>query len=322
MKKILLALGLVLVLGGGFALYTFGPALKLSTMMKEAWTTPDTDFTLTLETPEHELWVEGSRLSTAGQTEVGFYTPGDKQELLTRVVVDGQTTYLDFWPLFDVLGEALFDFIGQENLMDQLPGFLRQGGPIAIQTGRCSEARAEARTALLTILKDSVMPDLMDKADIGRDGDYIVVSWAPETLAAVFTQTGERLNALDREIYVQWTALVKAWGEELNGQEKLLPKMLGKVVLGLAQQREKDQAQGVADLHARIAEKSAALAEQVQTYGAPELRVWRTDHSIAQRLKWNSAAGESRIFAELSPSTRTSVELPGQKGAPAEDSMT
>lgn len=318
--KILLALVLALAVVGGAAFYALGPAMKLSAMMKKGWTAPDTEFTLKLDTPENELQVEGTRLTSVNQTEVKFLTPEGQE--LTRVVVDGQTTYLDFWPLFDTMGEALFEFIGQDSLMDQIPGFLRQSGLIAIQTGRCSEARVQARTAILTMLKDSILPDLMDEAAVKRAEEGVVVTWEPEKLAAVFTRAGERLNAQDRELYVQWTALVRAWGQELEQEESLLARMLGKVVLGIVQQREKNQAQGVADLHASLAERSAALADQVQQYGPPELHVWETDHSIAQRLKWTTAQGESRVSLELYPTTRTSVDLPGQTETPAEENMT
>ena len=309
--KILLALVLVLAVAGGGVLYTLGPSLKLGSMMKEAYSTPDTDFTLTLHTPENDLWLEGSRLTTAGQAEVGFYTPGDHQALLTRVVVDGQTAYLDFWPLVDVLGQAFFDFIEVENPLGEIPDGLRRSGVVALQLSGQSEERQQARTTILTAVKDSFMPELMDEAKVERADGGVTVTWEPEKLAAVLTQAGERLKGQDRALYMAWTDLLRSWGQELNSQSNLVTRMMGKLLLGMAQSREKNQAQGVADLHDRMAEGCAALADQAQQYGSPELHVWETDYSIAQQLKWTGPEGESRIFLEVSPSEKTGVELPG-----------
>ena len=321
--KILLAVVLALALGGGMIFYAFAPALKLNAMLKEAYTTPDTDFTLMLTTPQNQLHAEGSRLTTAGQTEVKFLTPGEKQELLTRVVVDGKTVYLDFWPLMDVLGQAFFDFIEMENPVQEIPDSLRQSSYFALERGSDDEMRVQARAALLNVVKESLMPDLMDAAQVTRAEDTgVLVTWKRDKLAAVLTQAGDRLNAHDRELYVQWTDLMRGWGNELNSADSMVVRMLGKVVLGMARSREKEQAQGVAQLHADIAEQTAALVQQVQEYGAPELHVWRTDSGIAQRLKWNTAEGESRIFLELYPSTRTGVELPGQSTVPDKSDMT
>lgn len=318
--KVLLVLVLILALVGGGVLLLFGPELELKDMLEEATGLADSDFTLMMETPEHQINVEGSRLSSVDQTEVLFLSTDGWE--LTRVVVDGQTAYLDFWPLFEVLGETVFDFIGQDSLMDQVPDFLRRSGVIALGLEQCSAERTAARTAILTILRDSVMPELMEEANVESAEEGVVVTWEPEVLADIFTRAGERLNARDRELYIQWTALVRAWGNELDSQQNLMARMLGKIVLGVAGSREKNQAQGVAELHDRIAERAAALAEQVQTYGTPELHIWRTDFSIAQRLKWSSAQGENFIFAEIGPSSRTGVEIPGQNGAPPEENMT
>ena len=321
--KILLALVLVLALAGGTAFHVLGPAVKLGTMLKEVYTTQNLDFNLTLDTPEKNRWLEGSRLGTTGQTEVGFFTPGDTQKLLTRVVVDGKTTYLDFWPFFNLIGDAFFDFLEMENPLKKipvkdLPGMLQQSGRVSFQGQQGSGERDRIYAELLALLKDCVTTDMLKGTKVKWADEGVLVTWDADKLADVVMRIGEGLNTHDRELYIHRTALMKSWGEDMDRQENLMFRLMGKAILVKAQQREKNQAQGVADLHAHIAERSADLADQIREYGAPEIHVWETDYGVAQRLKWEGTKGAYKMFMELSPSTRTEVEIPGKASAPAE----
>lgn len=319
--KIVLAVVLVLVLVVGLVLYNLAPAMKLGSMMKEAYGTADSEFTLMLNRGEDELHVEGCRLSTVNQTEARFFSDGGHE--LTRVVVDGQTAYVDFWPLLDALGDTFFELIERETPAWEVPDYLRQNGIVAMKLNECSQARSDARTAMLTILKDSLLPELRKAAQVDRMEDgAVLVHWKSEELAALLEQAGARLTEQVQELYVQMTALIKAWGTELNQQDSLVVRMNGKILLGVARQRENDQAQGVAELGSHLTEQGTARAEQVRAYGGPQLRVWKAEQTICQELSWTTQEGNNSLRLDIRPSTKTSVEVPGQESSTQQENQT